>query len=68
MKVVEEAYQMVLELVIQAKEIVEERVRKLEAGVCQAKEEKARVQLKLKLQISKLQLKAQPSTPQEVKE
>ncbi len=50
---------MVPELAIQVEEPAELR---------EAKEEMAKVQLELNLQISKLQLKAQPSTPPEIKE
>jgi len=47
---------------------VEVHIWKLIAGVREAKEEMAKVQLELNLQIAELQLKAQPSTPSEVKE
>jgi len=43
--VVEESFQMVSKLAIQVEEPVEARVRKLAAGVHEAKEEMARVQL-----------------------
>lgn len=59
---------MVLELAIQAEEPAEVRIWKLAAGMCKAKEEMAKVQLELNLQIAKLQLKAKPSTPIEIKE
>lgn len=49
---------MVLELAIQVEEPVEMRIWKLAARVCKAKEEMAKVQLELNLQIDKLQLKA----------
>jgi len=47
---------------------VEAHVRKLATGVRDARAEMARVQLELNLQITDLELKAQPSTPPEVKE
>ena len=56
-QVVEEAYQMVLELAIQVEEPVEVRVWKLVGGVRKAKEEMARVQQELNLQIVEIQLK-----------
>ena len=51
-----------------AKLAVAERVHRLVAGVCEAKEEMEKVQLELNLQITKLRLKAQPSMPPEVRE
>jgi len=68
MQVVEEACQMVPELDIQAEELVEVCVHKLAIGVCDARAEMARVQLELNLQITELQLRAQPSTLREVRE
>lgn len=59
---------MFLELAIQAEEPVEVHVKKLVAGVHDGREEMAKVQLELNLQITELQLKAQPSTPPKVKE
>lgn len=53
---------MVLELAIQAEELLEACIWKLATGVHEEKEEMVRVQLELNLQIAKLQLKAQPST------
>jgi len=49
MHVMEEAYQMVLELDIHAEEQVEARVGKLATGVCDARVEMDRVQLELDL-------------------
>ena len=54
----EEACEMVLELAIQAKELVEVHVQKLAAAVHEEKEEMAKVQVELNLQIAKVQLKA----------
>ena len=59
---------MVSELSIQVEKLREAHVRKLAIGVHDARVEMARVQLELNLQIVELQLKAQPSTPLEVKE
>lgn len=59
---------MVLEMAIQVEEPVEARDRKLATGMCKVNEEMARVQLELNLQIVELQLKAQSSTPLEVKD
>lgn len=67
-EVVEEACQMVLKLEIQAEEPVEAHIRNLATGVRDARTKMARVQLELNLQITELQLRAQPSTPPEVKE
>lgn len=43
-------------------------IRRLAARVCKARDQMDNVQLELNLQITKLQLKAQPSTPPEVRE
>ena len=43
MHIVEEAYQMVLELAIQAEELVEARIWKLTIGMCDTREEMTRV-------------------------
>lgn len=43
-------------------------IHSLETGVREAKEETKKVQLELNLQIVKLRLKAQPSTPLEIRE
>ena len=59
---------MALELDIHTKESVEVRVHKLATGVCNARAKMVRVQLELNLEITELQLKAQPSTPSEVRE
>lgn len=47
---------------------IEVRIHSLASEVCDAREETIRVQLELNLQITKLRLKAQPSTPPEIKE
>ena len=47
---------------------IETRIERLAVGVHEAREEMAKVQLELNLQIAKLWLKAQPSTPPEVRE
>jgi len=44
------------------------RVRKLVAGVCDTHTKLEKVKLELNLKIIELQLKAQPSTPPEIKE
>ena len=49
---------MVLELDIQAEELVEARIHKLATGVHDARSEMAKVHLELNLEIIKLQLKA----------
>jgi hypothetical protein len=67
-QVLEEACQMVPELAIPAEAPAEARIQRLAAGVREAREEMAKVQLELNLQIAELQLKAQPSTPPEVRE
>ena len=67
-QVVEEACKMVPELAIPTEESVKARVHNLAAGVCDEREEMARVQLELNLQIAELYLKAQPSTPPKIKE
>ena len=51
-QVVEEACQMVLELAIQGEEPVEAHIQKLAAGVREAKEEMAKVQLELNLHVT----------------
>ena len=53
---------MVLELAIPEEELVEVHIHKLAIGVCDTRIEMAWVQLKLNLQIMKLQLRTQPST------
>lgn len=59
---------MVPKLAIAAEELAEVRIQILASRVHEGKEEMAKVQLELNLQISELQLKVQPSTPPEVKE
>jgi len=68
MQVVEEACRMVLELAIPEEELVKVRIHKLAIGVRDTRIEMAQVQLELNLQITELQLRAQRSTPPEVKE
>lgn len=59
---------MVPELVIPEEELVKVCIRKLATGMCDTQTKMARVQLELNLQITELQLRAQPSTLPEVKE
>jgi len=59
---------MVLELAIPAEAPTEARIQRLAVGVREVREEMAKVQLELNLQIAKLQLKVQSSTPPEVRE
>ena len=59
---------MVPELAIPEEELVEVRIHKLATGVHDTRTKMAWVQLELNLQIMELQLKAQPSTPPEVKD
>lgn len=65
---IEDACRSILKLVVLAELPVAEWVHRLAARVCEAQEEKTNVQLILNLQIVKLRLKAQPSTPPEVRE
>ena len=58
---------MTLDLAIHEEEPIEVLFRKLDTGVRDARIELAKVQLELNLQITDLQLKAQLSTPPEVK-
>lgn len=59
---------MVPELAILLEAPTKARISRLVVGVREVKEEMAKVQLELNLQIAELQLKLQPSTPPEVKE
>lgn len=59
---------MVLELVILEEDPVNVCIHKLATGVHEIRTKMERVHLELNLQITKLQLMAQPSTPPEVKE
>lgn len=59
---------MVPELAIMEEEPVEVHIHKLATGVRDTRTEMVRVQLDLNSQIIELQLRAQPSTPPEVKE
>lgn len=68
MQVIEEACRMVPELAVPKEELVKVRIHKLATRVHDTQNEMVWVQLELNLQITKLQLKAQPSTPPEVKE
>ena len=67
-QVMEEAYRMVSELAIIEEELVEFRIRKLATWLHDTQRDMVQVQLELNLQITELQLRAQPSTPPEVKE
>jgi len=55
-------------LAILVEEPAEAPIRRLAPGVRKVREEMAKVQLELNLHIAKLRLKAQPSTPLEVRE
>lgn len=65
---VDDACHYVLELAIPANIPVEVQIHKLATRVHEAREETIKVQLELNLQITKLQLKVQPSTAPEVRE
>lgn len=66
---VDDACQRVPELAIPADLLEEVRIHRLETGVCEARDETTKVQLELNLQnLVKLWLKAQPSTPPEIRE
>jgi len=67
-KAVAEACRYVLELDIPDDEPVDVWIQKLTARVRNARIELAKVQFDLNLNIAELQLKAQPSTPLEVRE
>lgn len=66
-QVMEEAYEMVPELVILAEAPPEVHIQRLASGVCEAREEMAKVQLELNLHIVELQFNVQPSTPPKVR-
>ena len=66
--VVVEACRTVTELNIREDAPVDARIRKLAAGVRDARTELAKVQFELNLKITQLELRAQPSTPSEVRE
>jgi len=68
MQVVDDACQSVQELAILANLPMEVQIHRLATGVREAKEETTKVPLELNLQIIELRLKAQPSTPREVRE
>lgn len=68
MQAIENACRSVPELAVLAELPATKLVHKLAANVCEALEETVKVQLELNLQIVKLRLKAQPSTPPEVRE
>lgn len=65
---VAEACRTVSELHIPEEAPLEAKIRKLAAGVRNAKIEVARVQFELNMKITELELKSQPSTPLEVRE
>jgi len=67
-KVVPEACRSVPELGIPEDEPMDVRIRKLTAGVHEARTELEKVQFELNLKIVELELKAQPSTLPEVRE
>lgn len=67
-QVMEDACRMVPELAIPEEKLVEVCISKLATGVRDTQTEMAWVQLELNLQITELQLRAQPSTPPKVKE
>ena len=68
MQVIGNACRSVPELAIPTDLPVEVLIHMLVVGVHKAREEMTKVQLELNLQIAKLWLKAQPSTPLEVRE
>ena len=63
-----EACRSIPKLDISKDALVEERIQKLIARVCEARSELAKVQLELNLKIIELALRDQPSTLLEVKE
>jgi len=65
---VDDACQCIPELAIIVDLPVEVRIHSFSSGVRDAREETTKVQLELNLQIAKLQLKVQPSTPLEIRE
>ena len=67
-QIVEEAFRRAPELEIAIDLLVGVRIHTLASGFHEAKEEVMRIQLELNLMITKLQLKAQPSMPPEVRE
>lgn len=60
---VAEACKIVLELHIPKEVLLEAKIRKLAAGMGDAKVEVARVQFEMNMKITELELKSQPSTP-----
>lgn len=68
MQVIGDAFRSVPELAIPADLPVEVWIHSLAIGVREAREETTKIQLELNLQIVELRLKAQPSTPPEVRE
>lgn len=67
-KIVEEAFRHIPKLEISIDLPIGIQIQKLASGFCEAKDDAMRIQLDLNLQIVELRLKAQPSTPPEVKE
>jgi len=67
-KVVAEACRTVTELDIPKDASVDVRIRKLTVGVREERTELSKLQFELNLKITELELRAQPSTPLEVKE
>lgn len=65
---VDDACRHIPEPAIAADLSVEVRIHSLETGVHEARDEMTKVQLELNLYITELQLKAQPSTPSEIRE
>lgn len=66
--IVDDTCRCVPELAITTDLLVEVLIHSLANGVRDAREEMTRVQLALNIQITKLWLKVQPSTPLEIKE
>lgn len=67
-QLLDEACQRIPEMAILADTPIEARIHRLATGVHKAQEEMTKVQLELNLQIAEMRLKAQPSTPLEVRE
>jgi len=64
----EEACSVILELVVLVALPTAEKIHQLVARVCKTQEKAVKVHLELNLQVAKLQLKVQPSTPPKVRE
>ena len=67
-QIIEEVCCRILELEIAIDLAVGMWIHQLASGFCEAKEEATRIPLELKMQNFELRLKAQPSTPQEVRD